>query len=54
MKKTYEKLVLTTELFDAEDVIAASAPGNPVQNLLNTVGYFMENMVAMFNNLGQP
>ena len=53
MKKTYEKPVLTTEQFDVEDVITASAPDSPVQNMLNTVGDLMENMIDMFNNLGQ-
>ena len=52
MKKTYEKPELRTEPFDAEDVITAS--GNPLQNMLNTVGDFMENMIDMFNSLGQP
>ena len=53
MKKTYEKPALRTEPFDVGDVITLSEPGNPVQNLLNTVGNFMENMVDMFNSLGQ-
>ena len=30
MKNTYEKPVLTTEQFDVEDVITASAPGQVV------------------------
>ena len=51
MKKTYEKPELHVEQFDVEDVITAS--GNPVQNMLNTVGDLMENMIDMFNNLGQ-
>ena len=54
MKKTYEKPELRTEPFDAEDVITASSPAGPVQNLLNQVGDLMENMLDMFNNLGQP
>ena len=53
MKKYYEKPVLTTEQFDVDDVITASAPDSPVQNMLNTVGDFMENMIDMFNSMGQ-
>ena len=51
MKKTYEKPELNIEQFDVEDVITASSPNNP--NFLQTVGTLMENMVDMFNNLGQ-
>ena len=51
MKKTYEKPELNIEQFDVEDVITASSPNNP--NFLQTVGNLMENMVDMFNNLGQ-
>ena len=51
MKKTYEKPELHVEHFDVEDVITASSPDNP--NFLQTVGNLMENMVDMFNNLGQ-
>ena len=53
MKKTYESPELHTEPFDVEDVITASAPGNPVQKVLHQVGDLMENMIDMFNNLGQ-
>ena len=53
MKKTYEKPVLNVEQFDVEDVITASAPGNPVQKVLHQVGDLMENVIDMFNNLGQ-
>ena len=53
MKKTYEKPVLSVEQFDVEDVITLSDPANPAQKLLNQVGDFMENMIDMFNNLGQ-
>ena len=53
MKKTYEKPELNVAQFDVEDVITASAPGNPIQNALDTVGDLMENMIDMFNNLGQ-
>ena len=52
MKKTYEKPELNAEAFDVEDVIAASS-ANPVQNVLDQVGDFMENMLDMFNSLGQ-
>ena len=50
MKKTYEKPELNAEAFDVEDVITASSPA---QNFLNTVGDFMENMIDMFNSMGQ-
>ena len=53
MKKTYEKPALNVEQFDVEDVITASAPGNPVQKVLDQVGDLMENVIDMFNNLGQ-
>ena len=36
MKKTNEKLVLTTEQFDVEDVITASAPGQMGGRLTST------------------
>ena len=52
MNKTYEKPELNVEQFDVEDVITASAPDSPVQNMLNTVGDFMENMIDMFNSMG--
>jgi len=52
MKKTYEKPVLTTEQFDVEDIITASS-ANPIQNVLDQVGDFMENMIDMFNSMGQ-
>ena len=53
MKKTYEKPELNVEQFDVEDVITASSPNNPIQNVLDQVGDFMENMIDMFNNMGQ-
>ena len=36
MKKTYERPVLTTEQFDVEDVITASAPGQVSGGLTST------------------
>ena len=51
MKKTYEKPELRTEPFDVEDVITASSPDN--SKFLQTVGDLMENMLDMFNSLGQ-
>lgn len=53
MKKTYEKPDLHTEPFDVTDVVTASADVSPVQNALQTVGYLMEQMVDMFQELGQ-
>ena len=53
MKKTYEKPELNVEQFDVEDVITASSGTNPIQNALETVGDFMENMIDMFNSMGQ-
>ncbi|MBR5618203.1 MAG: hypothetical protein IKW76_00550 [Clostridia bacterium] len=53
MKKTYEKPELHTEQFDVEDVITVSS-ANPIQKVLDQVGDFMENMIDMFNNMGQP
>ena len=38
MKKTYEKPVLTTEQFDVEDVITASAPAVESNRKVNPVG----------------
>jgi len=52
MKKTYEKPELRTEPFDAEDVITASS-ANPIQNVLDQVGDFMENMIDMFGSMRQ-
>ena len=53
MKKTYNKPELRVEAFDVEDVITASSPDSPVQNIIDTVGGLMEQMVDMFNSLGQ-
>ncbi len=52
MKKTYESPELRVEPFDVENVITASS-ANPIQNVLDTVGDFMENMIDMFGSLGQ-
>ena len=52
MKKTYEKPELNVAVFDVEDVITASAPASPIQNALDTVGDLMENIVDMFNSMG--
>jgi hypothetical protein len=52
MKKTYEKPELRTEQFDVEDVITVSG-ASPLQNMLHTVGDLMEQMVDMFNSVGQ-
>ena len=50
MRKTYEKPALNIEQFDVEDVITVSGEGN---KFLQTVGGVMEQMVDMFNSLGQ-
>ena len=51
MKKTYKKPELNVEQFDVEDIITASSPDN--SKFLQTVGDLMENMLDMFNSLGQ-
>ena len=38
MKKTYETPVLTTEQFDVDDVITASAPGAGTSRTVDSVG----------------
>lgn len=53
MKKRYETPELRSELFDIEDVITASAPAGPIQHALQQVGDFMENMLDMFESMGQ-
>ena len=53
MRKTKERPALRVGQFDVGDVITASSGTIPIQNALDTVGDFMENMIDVFNRMGQ-